>query len=158
MQLGFCEHVGNHTINHLDLRKQTPAVVRREIAGGVPGNIMRAPYGSHGSREDAIARTLGYRMCDWDIDSGDTSEAFNKLMRDGNRKGAVALVRRNVIRDLEQNPNAKIILLHFKSVSLEALNLIIEDVRGRKFGGKQLAWCRIGVKPAPVNVPTAMPC
>lgn len=76
--------IGNHTWNHLDLTKQSDAVVREElvraehlineICRSSPRPLWRAPFGARDARVLQIANNLGYRCIYWTVDSLDSIE------------------------------------------------------------------------------------
>jgi peptidoglycan/xylan/chitin deacetylase (PgdA/CDA1 family) len=71
--------VGNHTVNHLDLRRLSTAGVTREIAraetmirnatGRDPRPYFRFPFGARDSRTLGIAHRLGYASVRWTVDT-----------------------------------------------------------------------------------------
>lgn len=87
--------LGNHTASHRDLAKLDDAGIRREIRGGVAGDLLRPPYGSLDARVRAVAASEGYGLCLWDTDSADfrgrSSEQMQALVYRELRPGAVLL-------------------------------------------------------------------
>jgi peptidoglycan/xylan/chitin deacetylase (PgdA/CDA1 family) len=71
--------IGNHTVNHLDLRRLSTAGVTREIAqaetmirnatGRDPRPYFRFPYGARDGRTLGIAYRLGYASVRWTVDT-----------------------------------------------------------------------------------------
>jgi peptidoglycan/xylan/chitin deacetylase (PgdA/CDA1 family) len=71
--------VGNHTVDHLDLRRlSTPAATReitqaetmiRHATGRDPRPLFRFPYGARDARTLGIARGLGYASVRWTVDT-----------------------------------------------------------------------------------------
>ena len=126
--------VGNHTWNHLNLTKQTDAVVREEISraevilneltGQSPRPLWRAPYGERDGRVLRIANTLGYRSIYWTLDSLDGVEPV---------KTSQFLIDR-VTQKSDAELDGAIILPHvgFKSTA-EALPAIIANLQQRGF-------------------------
>ena len=126
--------VGNHTWNHLNLTKETDAVVREEISraevilneltGQSPRPLWRAPYGERDDRVLRIANTLGYRSIYWTLDSLDGVEPV---------KTSQFLIDR-VTQKSDAELDGAIILLHvgFKSTA-EALPAIIANLQQRGF-------------------------
>ena len=74
--------IGDHTLTHPDLDRETPAQVRAEILGGrdvlwalshdpAVRSLMRPPHGRYTERTLQIAQQLGYDVVLWTDDSGD---------------------------------------------------------------------------------------
>jgi peptidoglycan-N-acetylglucosamine deacetylase len=61
----------NHSYSHPDLTAISPSRVSWEIRRGVYSNRLRPPYGAYNSTVSSIASTLGYRICNWTIDTLD---------------------------------------------------------------------------------------
>src|SRR6478672_2424562 len=71
--------VGNHTIDHLDLRRLSTSSATREIAraetmiksatGRDPQPYFRVPYGARDARTLGIVRRLGYASVRWTVDT-----------------------------------------------------------------------------------------
>ena len=71
--------VGNHTVNHLDLRRLSTAAAAREISraqtmilhatGRDPRPLFRFPYGARDARTLGIVRRLGYVSVRWTVDT-----------------------------------------------------------------------------------------
>jgi glycosyltransferase involved in cell wall biosynthesis/peptidoglycan/xylan/chitin deacetylase (PgdA/CDA1 family) len=107
--------IGNHTYSHQNLGNCSDYEVRREIEKGPASTLLRPPFGAYDSRIRRIALELGYRICYWDIDSGDCR---------GLRPNAM---RRRVIRAL--HPGA-CVLMHINGAhTLSVLPSLIEDIQ-----------------------------
>lgn len=126
--------VGNHTWNHLDLTKQSDALVREEIVradtllneltGQSPRPRWRAPFGARDDRVLGIAAKLGYRSIYWTIDSLDSVEP---------RKTPEFLFNRITSRSDAQLDGA-IILMHVgERATADALPPIIANLQSRGF-------------------------
>ncbi|KAL2215426.1 chitin deacetylase-like protein [Thermoascus aurantiacus ATCC 26904] len=73
--------IGSHTWTHTDLSTLTADQIRNnemipveqalETILGVKPTYMRPPYGSVGGQVVPTLRDMGYRIVNWDIDSGD---------------------------------------------------------------------------------------
>jgi peptidoglycan/xylan/chitin deacetylase (PgdA/CDA1 family) len=64
----------NHTLSHITkppFAQLSDAKVRSEIVNGVKSNRLRPPGGSYDAAVERIARSLGYRICTWTIDTRD---------------------------------------------------------------------------------------
>jgi peptidoglycan/xylan/chitin deacetylase (PgdA/CDA1 family) len=71
--------VGNHTVDHVDLRRlSTPAATRqiakaermiRNVTGRDPRPYFRFPYGARDARTLGIAHRLGYASVRWTVDT-----------------------------------------------------------------------------------------
>lgn len=93
--------VCNHTYSHVNLSKawMTEARIRDEIARGADDGgcrLFRPPFMGYGEREERIARSLGYDLFLWDIDSrdweGGPAEDLENLVLGRVRPGAVVLM------------------------------------------------------------------
>lgn len=126
--------VGNHCWDHIDLTKQTDAVVRDEIlradaaltkwTGQNPRPRWRAPYGRRDERVLRIARGLGYESVLWTIDSLDSAEP---------PKSPEFLIQ-HIISQSDAQLDGAIILLHVGSrATAEALPPIIANLQSRGF-------------------------
>lgn len=88
--------VGNHTVNHLNLPKQTVETVKKELDDlnsecekmyGTKMTYMRPPEGEYSERVLAVARDMGYKTIlwsfaykDWDVNSQKGSDyAFEQV-------------------------------------------------------------------------------
>ena len=126
--------VGNHTLNHLDLTKQSDEIVRKEILnaeawlteilGQSPRPRWRAPYGARNKRVLRIAANLGYRSIYWTIDSLDSVDP---------PKTAPFLVER-ITGKSDATLDGAIILMHVGEKSTaEALPAITTNLQSRGF-------------------------
>jgi peptidoglycan/xylan/chitin deacetylase (PgdA/CDA1 family) len=100
--------IGNHTMQHIDLRTLSDAQVCNELnqadqvlsdITGVPTTrpYFRAPYGGRDSRIWNLAANLGYRSVYWTIDTLDwestaTPDSITKRVMDGLRNGVIILM------------------------------------------------------------------
>ncbi len=97
--------VGNHTVNHGDLTKMSPAAVERELgtahnsivdATGVAPRLMRPPYGAiTASQKSWIKQKFGYPSILWSVDPEDwkrpgVSVVTSRLIN-GARPGGILL-------------------------------------------------------------------
>jgi peptidoglycan/xylan/chitin deacetylase (PgdA/CDA1 family) len=100
--------VGDHTFNHLDVSRATPAVRNFEMARtrqlleaatGTPITLFRPPYGARDSNVDAQARELGLLQTTWNVDTQDSEGAsaagIRQLATEGMRPGAIILMHEN---------------------------------------------------------------
>jgi len=135
--IGRCYPVGNHTINHLDLRRLSTTAATREIAqaavmieratGRDTHPYFRFPYGARDTRTLHIAYRLGYASVRWTVDTwgwmGRSSQSV---------PGAV----RRVVDHLVPG---EIVLMHLGSsrdhstVDTKALPGVIRAVRARGY-------------------------
>lgn len=89
--------VGNHTVNHLNLPKQTTETVRQELDGlnkmcenlyGVSMHYMRPPEGEYSEKVLAISKDMGYETVmwsfaykDWDVNIQNGADyAYNQIV------------------------------------------------------------------------------
>lgn len=109
--------LGNHTASHRALTSLSDDGVRREIAGGVQGELLRPPYGQYDGRVRRAVEAAGYRLCLWSVDTLDW-------------KGRSAdAIRETVMR--ETRPGG-VILLHLQAPqTLQALPALIDGLRSR---------------------------
>jgi peptidoglycan/xylan/chitin deacetylase (PgdA/CDA1 family) len=138
--------VGNHTINHLDLRRLSTAAVTREIAqaaamiqratGRDTHPYFRFPYGSRDARTLRIAYRLGFASVRWTVDTWGWMGTSSQ-----NVPGAV----RRVVDHLVPG---EIVLMHLGSsrdhstIDTNALPLVIRAVRARGYRFVTLAGVR----------------
>ena len=126
--------VGNHTVNHLDLTRQSNETIQSEllraetilfqILGQNPRPNWRAPFGARDDRVRRIASGIGYRSIYWSLDSLDSVEPV---------KTAQFLVQRITSRSNAELDGA-IILMHVGEKSTaEALPFIITNLQARGF-------------------------
>jgi peptidoglycan/xylan/chitin deacetylase (PgdA/CDA1 family) len=139
--------VGNHTVNHLDLRRLSTPRALREIAraeqmirrttGRDPRPYFRFPYGARDSRTLRIAGRLGYASVRWTVDTWGWMGTSEQSVR-----GAV----RRVVDHLVPG---EIVLMHLGSsrdrstIDTKALPGVIRAVRARGYRFVTLA----GVRP-----------
>jgi peptidoglycan/xylan/chitin deacetylase (PgdA/CDA1 family) len=139
--------VGNHTVDHVDLRRLSTAAVTREITGAErtirrvtgrnPRPYFRFPYGARDARTLRIVYRLGYASVRWTVDTwgwmGRTSQST---------RGAVRRV-------LDHLVPGEIVLMHLGSsrdrstIDTRALPYVIRAVRARGYRFVTLA----GVRP-----------
>jgi peptidoglycan/xylan/chitin deacetylase (PgdA/CDA1 family) len=77
--IGRRHPVGNHTVDHLDLRRLSTAAATRQIAraeamirratGREPRPYFRFPYGARNARTLRIVHRLGYASVRWTVDT-----------------------------------------------------------------------------------------
>lgn len=90
--------VCNHSYSHPDFSELSEAALRREIERGAGHGqcaLLRPPGGAYNQRTQRVAKSLGYELFLWDVDSRDwennpKSEIRNRVLR-GVRPGAVVL-------------------------------------------------------------------
>jgi peptidoglycan/xylan/chitin deacetylase (PgdA/CDA1 family) len=100
--------VGDHTFNHIDVTRATPAQRNFEMAQtrqlleaatGTPVTLFRPPYGAHDANVDAQARQLGLLQTTWNVDTQDsegaTAAGIQQLATEGMRPGAIILMHEN---------------------------------------------------------------
>jgi peptidoglycan/xylan/chitin deacetylase (PgdA/CDA1 family) len=100
--------VGDHTFNHIDVSRATPAARNFEMAQtrqlletatGAPVTLFRPPYGARDSNVDAQARGLGLLQTTWNVDTQDSEGAsaagIQQLATEGMRPGAIILMHEN---------------------------------------------------------------
>jgi peptidoglycan/xylan/chitin deacetylase (PgdA/CDA1 family) len=100
--------VGDHTFNHIDVSRATPAERSFEMgetrqlleaAAAAPVTLFRPPYGARDSNVDAQARQLGMLQTTWNVDTQDSEGAsalgIQQLATAGMRPGAIILMHEN---------------------------------------------------------------
>jgi peptidoglycan/xylan/chitin deacetylase (PgdA/CDA1 family) len=123
--------VGSHSLSHKQLNKLKPPAIRKEISSGVSAVAgatgmrpvwFRPPYGAVNGAVKKQARGLGVRTAMWDIDTLDWT------------RPGVHMLYRNAVRSTKPG---QIVLMHDggndRSQTVEALPLIIEDLRAKGF-------------------------
>ncbi len=100
--------VGDHTFNHVDVSRATPAQRSFEMAQtrqlleaatGAPITLFRPPYGAHDANVDAQSVRLGLLQTTWNVDTQDSegasAAAIEQLATEGIRPGAIILMHEN---------------------------------------------------------------
>jgi peptidoglycan/xylan/chitin deacetylase (PgdA/CDA1 family) len=138
--------VGNHTVNHVDLRRLSTPGVTREIVqaqvmieratGRDPRPYFRFPYGARDSRTLRIVHRLGYASVRWTVDSWGWMGLSEQSV-----PGAVRRVVDHVVP-------GEIVLMHVGSsrdhstIDTKALPAVIRGVRARGYRFVTLAGVR----------------
>ena len=138
--------VGNHTVNHVDLRRlSTPGVTREivqaqamieRVTGRDPRPYFRFPYGARDSRTLRIVHRLGYASVRWTVDSWGWMGLSEQSV-----PGAVRRVVDHVVP-------GEIVLMHVGSsrdhstIDTKALPAVIRGVRARGYRFVTLAGVR----------------
>jgi peptidoglycan/xylan/chitin deacetylase (PgdA/CDA1 family) len=142
--------VGNHTINHVDLRRLSTGAATREtcaaermirgVTGRDPRPYFRFPYGARDARTLGIAHRLGYASVRWTVDTlgwmGRSSQSV---------PGAV----RRVVDHLVPG---EIVVMHLGSsrdrstIDAKALPGVIRKIRARGYRFVTLAGIRAPVR------------
>lgn len=101
--------IGNHTYSHKRLTKLDLAEATVEITKGVSGNLLRPPYGAYNDKIRSLAKSLGYRIAYWTIDTDDwrglKSEQIQERVWLQLHKGACILLHLNGQNTLESIPH-----------------------------------------------------
>jgi peptidoglycan/xylan/chitin deacetylase (PgdA/CDA1 family) len=111
--------IGNHTFSHRKLTKLSPMEIEKEIQSGVPGKLLRPPYGAYNKKIRDIAAKLGYHIAFWTIDSSDWKGI------DASR------IEERILENL--HPGACILLHLHARKSIEALPRLIQNIRAQGF-------------------------
>ncbi len=135
--IGRLYPVGNHTVNHFDLRRLSTPVATREIAqaaimirratGRDTHPYFRFPYGARDARTMQIAHRLGYASVRWTVDTWGWM---------GTSLQSVPGALRRVVDHLVPG---EIVLMHLGSsrdrstIDTKALPLVIRAVRARGY-------------------------
>jgi peptidoglycan/xylan/chitin deacetylase (PgdA/CDA1 family) len=138
--------VGNHTVNHLDLRRLSDAAVTREITkagqlvrfatGRDTRPYFRFPYGARDGRTLRFVNRLGYASIRWTVDTWGWM---------GMAEQTVAGAKQRVLRYLMPG---EIVLMHLGSsrdrstIDSKALPRVIQAVRARGYRFVTLAGVR----------------
>ncbi|MEU1374539.1 polysaccharide deacetylase family protein [Streptomyces triculaminicus] len=119
--------VGNHSFSHQKLTALDDDVLTDEIRQGVGGNMLRPPYGAADEREREVAADMGFRICNWTIDTHDWEKT------DGQPRSAEDI--RAAVRDAtpEEKHNG-VVLGHLFSNFPDALPGIISDLHSQGYG------------------------
>jgi peptidoglycan/xylan/chitin deacetylase (PgdA/CDA1 family) len=142
--------VGNHTINHVDLRRLSAGAATREITvaeriirnatGRDPRPYFRFPYGARDARTLGIVRRLGYASVRWTVDTWGWMGRSSQTV-----PGAV----RRVVDHLVPG---EIVVMHLGSsrdrstIDANALPAVIHKVRARGYRFVTLAGVRAPVR------------
>ncbi|GHF30822.1 hypothetical protein GCM10010218_10160 [Streptomyces mashuensis] len=118
--------VGNHSYSHQRLTALGDQELRDEIRGGVPGNLLRPPYGEAGEREQEVAADLGYRICNWTIDTHDWEKV-------GGSARSVEAIRESVRGATPEEKHNGVILGHLFSNFPDALEGIVSDLKAQGY-------------------------
>jgi peptidoglycan/xylan/chitin deacetylase (PgdA/CDA1 family) len=138
--------VGNHTVNHVDLRRLSTAAATRQITraeamiqratGRDPRPYLRFPYGARGARTLRIAHRLGYASVRWTVDTwgwmGRSSQTFPGVVRkvvDHLVPGQIVMMHLGSARDRS-------------TIDAKALPAVIRAVRARGYRFVTLAGVR----------------
>ncbi len=119
--------VANHSFSHRKLPSLDDDVLLDEIRQGVPGNLLRPPYGAADERERDVAADLGFRICNWTIDTHDWEKV------DG-RPRSVEEIRASVRDATPEEKNNGVVLGHLFSNFPDALPGIISDLQSQGYG------------------------
>ncbi len=123
--------IGNHTYDHADLTKLTPAKRRAELARGPRARCVRPPYGATNAAVRASIRAYGGREVLWTVDT-----------QDWTRPGAGVIARR---ASGPQVHNGSIVLMHDgggdRSQTVRALPVIIKNLQLRGYVVRKLPYC-----------------
>ncbi len=138
--------VGNHTVNHLDLRRLSTTGATREIAraarmieratGRDTHPYFRFPYGARNGRTLGIAHRLGYTSVRWTVDTWGWMGLSQQSVG-----GVVQRVRDNLVP-------GEIVLMHLGSsrdhstIDSKALPAVVRLVRARGYRFVTLAGIR----------------
>ncbi len=144
--IGRSYPVGNHTVNHLDLRRLSTPAATREIVqaqklilratGRDPRPYFRFPYGARDNRTLRIARRLGYASVRWTVDTWGWM---------GTQEQSVPGAVRRVV---DQLVPGEIVLMHLGSsrdhstIDSNALPSVVRLVRARGYRFVTLAGIR----------------
>jgi peptidoglycan/xylan/chitin deacetylase (PgdA/CDA1 family) len=129
--------VGNHTVNHLDMLRLSPAAARREVTraavmiqratGRDTHPYFRFPYGSRNARTLRLVNGLGYASVRWTVDTWGWMGLSQQSVR-----GAVRRVMDNLVP-------GEIVLMHLGSsrdhstIDSRALPAVVHLVRARGY-------------------------
>jgi peptidoglycan/xylan/chitin deacetylase (PgdA/CDA1 family) len=138
--------VGNHTVNHLDMLRLSPAAARREVTraavmiqratGRDTHPFFRFPYGSRDARTVRLVNSLGYASVRWTVDTLGWMGFSQQSV-----PGAVRRVLQNLVP-------GEIVLMHLGSardrstIDAHALPAVIRLARARGYRFVTLAGIR----------------
>jgi peptidoglycan/xylan/chitin deacetylase (PgdA/CDA1 family) len=138
--------VGNHTVDHLDMLRLSPAAERREVTraammiqratGRDTRPYFRFPYGSRNSRTLRLVNDLGYASVRWTVDTWGWMGLSQQSV-----PGAIRRVTDNLVP-------GEIVLMHLGSsrdhstIDSNALPAVIRLVRARGYRFVTLAGIR----------------
>jgi peptidoglycan/xylan/chitin deacetylase (PgdA/CDA1 family) len=144
--IGRTYPVGNHTINHVDLRRLSTGSAVHEITeaeamikaatGRDPQPYFRFPYGARDSRTLGLVHRLGYASVRWTVDTWGWMGASSQTVTGAIRRVVAHLVP------------GEIVMMHLGSardrttIDANALPRVIRAVRGRGYRFVTLAGIR----------------
>ncbi len=123
--------IGNHTYDHPDLTKLSPAKLTWELDHGPVARCVRPPYGATNAKVRAAIGARGARQVLWSVDT-----------RDWTRPGAMAVFARASGPAVR---NGSIVLMHDgggdRSETVAALPAIIQALHYRGYVVRRLPGC-----------------
>jgi peptidoglycan/xylan/chitin deacetylase (PgdA/CDA1 family) len=123
--------IGNHSWDHIDLKKQTDEAVRKQLGDvqkivkdtvGAAPVFFRPPFGSGGDRVKRMANEQGMLFMTWSVGSLDWDSSTKKDPR---------LVIEKVLEQLHPGAN---ILMHELPWTVEALDLLLTKLEEKGYG------------------------
>lgn len=147
--------IGNHSWSHPELPRLAPAELGREIgdareliagvasASGIQTNLFRAPYGA---RNDGVLGEIehqGLRSVLWNIDSEDWSDPVPES------------IAHRVVQETERQGRGIILLHDIHARTVQALPLIIAELKRRGYAFARLEGGRVAAEPPRGLPPTA---
>jgi peptidoglycan/xylan/chitin deacetylase (PgdA/CDA1 family)/uncharacterized caspase-like protein len=149
--LGDGDLIGNHTLDHKNLPKQTDDEITRQIdesdtlieaAAGVPITLFRPPYGARDPRVLSAVETRGERAFIWNVDSRDWADPVPES------------IATSVLAQVDTVKRGVILFHDVHAQTVEALPMVLDGLKER---GITLAlWDGSQVIGAPVDAPAAV--
>ncbi|QHT60508.1 polysaccharide deacetylase family protein [Paenibacillus lycopersici] len=145
---GRGQTIGNHSWDHIDLKKESEAIVKKQIGDvqsivkqvtGTTPVFFRPPFGSGGDRVKAIVRDNGMLYMTWSNGSLDW---------DSSTKNKPDKVVANVLDQLHPGVN---ILMHELPWTTEALDTLLTKLEAKGYGFIDPATIDLDPKPASAN-------
>jgi len=100
--------LGNHSYSHARLSDLPDDELQKELANGLQTKVMRPPYGAYNNHVRQIAKTHGFRISFWTIDSWDwkgiTAKEIERIVLAQLHPGACILLHLNADHTLEALP------------------------------------------------------
>ncbi|MFC4517377.1 polysaccharide deacetylase family protein [Streptomyces ehimensis] len=118
--------VGNHSYTHRHLPSLDDDELHDEIRNGVAGNLLRPPYGDAGERERELAAELGFRICNWTIDTHDWEKTQGHAR-------SVDDIRASVRDATPEEKRNGVVLGHLFSNFPDALPDIVSDLQAQGY-------------------------
>lgn len=148
--------VGNHSENHKTMSQISEEMCKQEILSvhdkvkvltGLDMNLFRAPYGDYNDQLIKTAKSCGYEVVQWSIDSLDWKEygaksVIKNVLENQELKNGAIILMHNGAKDTKDALEAVVLGLKKQEYEIVPISELIYkedyhlDVTGRQFGDK----------------------